>query len=365
MKTFFVLLFLPIIAFSYVENVSKGYANCMACHISPSGGGILSDYGRSLSRELSTFKAYEGFEDPFFGLTKNTENLKWGGHIRQIQVVAENDQARIGRNFTMQNNVEFAYKYHQAFLVGTIGTQEGPDSIDNKGEYLSEVHYVLLESSESSRVRIGKFKQLFGINDANHTRINKAQLGFGSNSESYNIEYTQFTDWGELNLSQSLGNFFDDDEYNSSEKNLALNLTHYGDGDARHSISLLSGKNSTTKRNLYGISSVFNFWDKGVGRSEIDYQESANLESSRWTRGIYGSHLYGYYIYNGVLPYLIIEHAHADLDDDQSMTQSSGTGLQWFVISHLELQFEYQNRVRSTDYSNDEDRFFAMAHIYY
>ena len=36
--------------------LSKQYPRCTACHYSPSGGGLLTSYGRSLSREeISTF----------------------------------------------------------------------------------------------------------------------------------------------------------------------------------------------------------------------------------------------------------------------------------------------------------------------
>ncbi|MCY4075482.1 MAG: hypothetical protein OXH04_08650, partial [Acidobacteria bacterium] len=36
--------------------LSKQYPRCTACHYSPSGGGLLTPYGRSLSREeISTF----------------------------------------------------------------------------------------------------------------------------------------------------------------------------------------------------------------------------------------------------------------------------------------------------------------------
>ena len=43
---------------AFPEMVRHGYANCITCHISPDGGGVLTAYGRSLSREvLSTWGA--------------------------------------------------------------------------------------------------------------------------------------------------------------------------------------------------------------------------------------------------------------------------------------------------------------------
>jgi len=35
-------------AWSFPEMVGKGYNNCLTCHHSPSGGGIVTEYGREL-----------------------------------------------------------------------------------------------------------------------------------------------------------------------------------------------------------------------------------------------------------------------------------------------------------------------------
>ena len=35
-----VLLLIPELAWSFAEMVRNGYANCAACHVSPSGGGV-------------------------------------------------------------------------------------------------------------------------------------------------------------------------------------------------------------------------------------------------------------------------------------------------------------------------------------
>ena len=72
-------------AFAFVENITHGYVNCTACHVSPAGGGLLNEYGRSLSSELMSTWGWNGAEDPAFGLVKNTKTITFGGDFRSIQ----------------------------------------------------------------------------------------------------------------------------------------------------------------------------------------------------------------------------------------------------------------------------------------
>ena len=105
----FALLILSPHAFGYLENSSHGYANCMSCHVSPNGGGLLTDYGRSLSKELMSTWGWEGSQAPLFGAIKQTNNFKVGGDIRTLQTHFENDQLRQGKFFLMQQNLEPAW----------------------------------------------------------------------------------------------------------------------------------------------------------------------------------------------------------------------------------------------------------------
>ena len=369
-RLIFVLIFILCSkGHTFVENTVKGYANCMACHISPNGGGILTDYGRSLSSELmSTWKVVKGFEHPYYGAIKNTKNVKFGGQYRTIQVLSENDQVKVKKQFTMQNNLEFAFKYMNAFLVGTVGRREGPDETPEKGEFLSERHYVLWETSSDTRLRIGKFRQHFGINHPNHTRFVKSNLGFGSNSESYNLEFMKFYEWGEINTSLSVGDFFEEIESSSNERNFAFNITHYLKGSSRLGFSFLTGKDTRSKRDIFGLNLIHSIFPKFIFRSEIDLEHKNLINMNSYgelKKGIYSDHQIGYQFFKGGLVYLIYEYAQNNLSDNDTRVSSPGLGFQLLPIPHVEFQVEYQRRSYTSDPRNPEHRSFFTFHLYH
>ena len=354
---------------AFVENVTKGYPNCMACHVSATGGGLLNDYGRSLSKELmSTWTPFTHFEDPYYGALKNKAQVKFGGQYRAIQIHAQNDQVKLKRQFTMQNNVEFGIKYAEAFVVATLGTKEGPDNTPDKNEFLSERHYIQWVTSPDTQVRAGKFRQHFGINQPNHTRFTKASTGFGSYSESYNLDVTKFFEWGEINASTSLGNLWTNKTEDDEKRNMALNLTHYLEGSSRVGISILRGQTRSYKRSLFSAHAIFPIFKDFIGRSEVVYEDRANKTSAGLADNvlaIYGDHQYGYKLFKGFMPYLVFEHAQTNISDNETLILSPGAGFQFLPIPHVELQAEYQRRSYENQPGNHEDRLFLTMHLYH
>lgn len=363
---FYILLVLhsaPALAF--VENITHGYPNCMSCHVSPSGGGVLNDYGRSLSKELMSTWGWKNSEQPLFGAVKQGGKFKIGGDIRVIQTHFENEQIRRGEFFKMQQNLELAYQWGKSWIVGAFGTREGPDSIPDKGAFLSERHYLLSELSESVFVRIGKFRIPFGIYDPNHTRVTEQDLGFGSNSESYNLEVIRFSEAGELFLGSSLGRM-DIPRENSSEKNFYATYAYYLRDKNKIGASFLLGESDLKRRNLLSLFGVFALTEKINLVSEIASEFSHSTDAPRERAdGLFTTNRVLLEAFKGFKPYVILEAKQSDLSDRQTRSTLPGFGMQWLPIPHIELQAEYQRMISESAPENQADVAWFLAHFYF
>src|SRR5947208_294846 len=108
-------------AFPYAELARHGYANCVTCHYSPTGGGLLTEYGRALSREVLSSAGNEKEGDFLYGLIKPPPFLALGGDIRPIQTVASLGGRTTTKFIFMQADAEAAVDIAPVTIVGTGG----------------------------------------------------------------------------------------------------------------------------------------------------------------------------------------------------------------------------------------------------
>jgi hypothetical protein len=268
----------------------------------------------------------------------------------------------------MQNNVEFGVKYMKAMLVGTAGTQEGPKTIKRKSEFLSERHYLLWDLTPVSKVRVGKFRQHFGINHPNHTRFTKSQFNFGSNSETYNLEVTHFFDWGEINLSSAIGEIFEREADDSGRRNLVLNFTHYMGGKSRVGFSLMKDNGGTYESNILGVNGIVSLLKSLSLRGEVDYADKDNISNRAVTstqKQLVSEFQLNYNLFKGAMPYVFIEQQQTDLSANETLVLGPGVGFQFLPLPHVEFQAEYQQRHAKSAPDNTEHRSFVTFHLYH
>lgn len=360
--TFFLFLFHR--SFGFVENVTHGYVNCMACHVSPSGGGLLNDYGRSLSRELMSTWSWENLEKPAFGTFQNKEWLKIGGDYRAIQTYLENSQFKQGKQFEMQKNIEFAFTFSKISIVGTLGTQEGPSGTPNKGNFLSERHYLLWDVNDDIKLRAGKFRLNFGIYDPQHNRLTKQPLGFGSNSESYILEFSSFSETNEIFISADLGRI-DQPREKNREKSISVNFAKYVFEKSKIGTSLLIGESNQLRRNLFGLYGIGGFYEYFTLKGEADYQQSYDANEPTIRRDLISSSMsLGYQIAKGLFPYILAEYLQTDLANNTSQQSNAGLGIQWLPIPHIEIQVEYKKQNDKNQPVSQSDSGWVVFHFY-
>ncbi len=199
--------------------LSKQYPRCTACHYSASGGGLLTPYGRSLSREeISTFGrrdpgAAEGAhpEEAFLfgvGAPDSESPLQLGVDVRPSRLQIEVAGRELpDRNLLMNLDLQAAWRFGDWTAYGTAGRRPG-------GGFVSYEHWVARQVSDRVSVRGGRFLPAYGVRFADHTALSRRQLGLGEDDQVYGVELGLSSDRSLLQLAAGPGraeSLLDDD----------------------------------------------------------------------------------------------------------------------------------------------------------
>src|SRR5688572_21545426 len=93
-----VLLLLPVArGEAFPGSVRWGYANCSTCHFNVAGGGVLTPYGRQLSRELLSTWGGKKEAEFAYGSLDLPSWLAFGGDLTYVTTAKEEGSAfRLG-----------------------------------------------------------------------------------------------------------------------------------------------------------------------------------------------------------------------------------------------------------------------------
>lgn len=363
----FTIPFLLIAQFSYAypELTRHGYTNCTTCHVSPAGGGLLTLYGRELSREiLSTWSrdneqyfAYGAFK----GLNEN-ERVLLGGDIRSVQVVRDTPTTRTGRFILMQADVEAGYNGKNFAVVGSMGRQELRRGMESEGRFFSRRHYVLGRLGEKHNLRVGKFLRFYGLNDPNHNLYIRRDLQLGFDTETYNAEYSFL---GE-NLGFYLtGTFGAVDAHRSQnlEKGVTASAQYFFGEKQKIGFSYLRGQDERQRRQLYGPWAILSLGKSFFLLSEFDYQEQRLRATGAKSVGYATSHRLNYEIKQGLIPFVLLERKFLNRADPLAEQQSYGLGIQFFPRPHWEITGAWQKE-KSLSTRLESDLYWMTLHFY-
>lgn len=173
--------------------LSRQYTRCTTCHYSRSGGGLLTPYGRSLSREEISTTGRSGApgarpsrEQDFLGgaLGDALGPVSLGIDIRPSHLDVDFEGGGATRDFLMNADLLGAWAGHGWTVYAEVGRQLRSDG----ARVDSYEHWVSYEAGRGLSLRAGRFLPAFGLRLADHTALTRAPLGLDKYDQVYGVE---------------------------------------------------------------------------------------------------------------------------------------------------------------------------------
>jgi len=352
-------------AFGFPEMVRHHYVNCNACHVSPSGGGLLTEYGRGMATELLSTWGREGEGFLFHGmfdpvaLGKASRHLNIGGDLRTVQTYADNVNVREGRFILMQASAEAAVSAGDFSLVGSFGKVNRRNQIEPEFSKF----FLLASIADALQIKAGRFLPAFGIRTANHTLPTRQPLGFGFDSERHGIEahwsgekwHSSFSAT-ESRLQSAIGD---------SERSAGFQLERFIADRFRVGTSIWNGASERQKRWIGSLHGILGFTDKFYLLTEFAWQ-SRRVKAAVGDRdtGIFHFGRLGYEVKKGFHLLLLEDFGKPNLSNAASQQHSFGVGVLWYPRPHFEFELNFYQRKNLARRGGFEDFGILMAHYY-
>ena len=322
--------------------LSRQYAHCTNCHYSPTGGGLLTPYGRSLSREeLSTWgkspgSTPSGREHEFlFGALGNTTGpVSIGIDLRPAHLHFDFGPTSDGRDLLMNADVTAAYRTGGWTFYGEFGRQPQLEGTLVK----SFEHWVGYEGQNGFGARVGRFLPAYGVRFADHTSFTRTPLGLNNQDQVYAVEVSYRSDRQLVQVSAGPGRAED-----IGDSDHAITAT------ARYQLDL-------TPRTVLVASGLVrdsNAVDPSGGSTGLAFGFAPLRRLTVWTEGdvafrsgTFEDHAYmglvhaSFEVYRGLWLEVFPQIATA-YGDSSAGTLRLGVGLNWLPRTHWNLVVNY------------------------
>lgn len=362
-------------ASAFPEMIRHGYVNCTACHTTLVGGGLLNEYGRSLSRELlsapSVFgKASSEDEGGFLhGAVTMPENWLLGGDIRLLQTFAESKAASQGRFLVMQIDFDFSYQAREWLrFFGSFGRIESRKEDAVARDFITNprygVEFVLSPAEQAERwvLRLGRFMPAYGIAVAEHTLVTRRYLDFSPSQERFAGELSWVNDRWSVIATGITG--MANGNQNRIESGGILQVASAIGEKSKVGANVYRTKREDvpglkTDRRIDGVFALVGFNKEWYALFEADRPVDAAgnagvVEMLKVGREVLpGWHLFG-----------VHEFANLDSSKTDPRFEAYSFGTEWFPKPHWDFYGLYRKE-RNTSTTNDyQDVIWLIAHYY-
>lgn len=362
---FFIVISFYSEAYSYSELSRHGYVNCTACHLSPGGGGLMTPYGRELSKDLvSTWasKNEQYFAYNAIPALSQNEKVLVGAFIRGLQAIRDDSNATEARAILMQADADIAYNDTHWAAVLSLGRQEIRQGLESHSRLFSRRHYALFRTNFTNQLRVGKFLPFYGLNDPNHQQYVRRLLNFGFDTEAYNAEYSYLGENFNLYLTSLFGNLGDRHSQNK-EKGISATMSLFFGDKQKAGLSFYRGKEESFRRMTYGIWSIFSFSPKVFSTHEFDLQDKTITATDVNQFGYVTSNKINYEYLRGLIGFLSYDLANLNSVNVSSRKFAYGGGIQFFPRPHFEFITSWQKE-EIVHLRSQSDLYSLILHFY-
>jgi hypothetical protein len=323
--------------------LSRQYAHCTNCHYSPTGGGLLTPYGRSLSREeLSTWGKSPGstpsgreHEFLFGALGGATGPVSVGIELRPAHLGYDYAGTSDSRDFVMNADVSAAYRTGGFTLYGEFGRQPRVDGT----LYQSFEHWIGYDGSRGFGVRVGRFLPAYGVRFADHTTLTRTPLGLDNQDQVYAVEVSYKDDRNLVQLSVGPGRA--DDTFDSEKRAITASGRYQFDVTPR-TVLVASGlvRDSSNVAPSGGATGL------AIGVAPLRKLTLWTEGDVQFRSGEFKDHAYvgllhaSYEVYRGLWLEVFPQIA-TDFGNSSSGTLRLGAGVNWLPRTHWNLILNY------------------------
>lgn len=377
MKLVFILsLLVSSSLWAFPEMIKHGYVNCTACHVSPSGGGVLNPYGRNLSAELISTWSNKGEEGILHGKVDTSSVDEWlaiGGDYRGVQVHTDYTQKSTGVNkvdgrwINMQIGFELGIIQPKWAVVGFFGQYNftEPSHMNEVLTYMNR-YYGLYKPTDELTLKVGRFQPNFGINLPDHNLSTRSRLGIGTFSARGGIEDKNTAEvfWLGDEYNFSVAGYRIRDEFTSlNDKGFTYTGSKIFAERLKIGIQGLREKNDTNEKRIFGLTGHLGWNEKWSTLTEYD-RISNKPDVGSETKGVAFIQRTGYEAFKGFQVLVLNDYYQSNVENGSTKLYRYGPGVIWYPRPHFDFQFFATKEHRS---ALEEPGTYAwlMTHYYF
>lgn len=376
---FFAVLLFSQAVLAFPEMIKHGYVNCVACHVSPSGGGVLTPYGRNLSAEAISTWSYKGEEGIFHGTVDTEKVNEWlaiGGDYRGVQAHTDykskstGERTVDGRYINMQIGFEMGIIQPKWALIGFFGEYNFNEPAHyNRVQGKLNRYYGLYKPTDELTFKIGRFQPQFGINLPDHilstrTRLEVGHLSYRGGKISIEDKNTAEVFWLGEEYNFSLAGYrLRDDVTDDKDKGVTFTASKVFAEKYKIGFQALNEKSDIRKKTIVGLTGYLGWNEQWSTLVEMDRIQT-EPDSAAQTTGIAMFQRTGYEVFKGFQVLALNDYYQANIDNGATKLYRYGPGVIWYPRPHFDFQLFF-TKEQSSLLAEEGNYAWLMSHYYF